>query len=116
MSRGLLLIILTLLLLCNILLLPPFTAVGREKKWSDEKEEYFTTGRDSLNSQKRHLGAENKGKDAQDRDSAAKNKTESDELESARQTNMLRLKHLKRACEEVVNFQQTICSKLKKIK
>ena len=103
MSRGLLLIILTLLLLCNILVFPPFTAVGREKKWSDEKEEYFTTGGDSLNSQKRHSGAENKGKDAQNRDSEAKNKTESDELESARQTNMLRLKHLKRACEEVGN-------------
>ena len=98
--RGLLLITLTLLLFCNILLFPPLN--GTKKTWSDEKEEYFTTGGDSLNSQKkRHSGAENRVKDVQNRDSEAKNKNESDELESARQTNKLRLQHLKRACEEV---------------
>merc|ERR1712032_20895 len=71
------------------------------KKSSDEKEEYFTTGGDSLNSQKSHSGAENKFKDVQNKDSEAKNKNGSDELESARQTNKLRLRHLKRACDEV---------------
>ena len=68
----------------------------------NENGGYFTTG-DSLNSQKRHSGAENKVEDAQNRDSEAENNAESDELESARQTNKLRLQHLKRACEEVGN-------------
>ena len=98
--RGLLLITLTLLLLCNIFVFPPLNGT---KKSSDEKEEYFTTGGDSLNSQKSHSGAENKVKDVQNKDSEAKNKNESDELESARQTNKLRLQHLKRACDEVGN-------------
>ena len=101
MSRGLLLLTLLLLLLCNLLsTFPHLTpAVGREKKLLNEN---FTTG-DSLNSQKRHSGAENKVEDAQNRDSEAENNAESDELESARQTNKLRLHHLKRACEEVGN-------------
>ena len=99
-SRGLLLITLLLLLLCNLL---TFNSVGREKKSADEHEGHFTTG-DSLNSQKSHSGAENKGSEGQNRDSEAKNKGESDEeVESARQTNKLRLQHLKRACEEVGN-------------
>ena len=101
MSRGLLLITLLLLLLCNILTLHPLNLVGREKKSADEHEGYFTTG-DSLNSQKRHTGAENKGSEAQNSDSEGENKAESDEVEqSARQTNKLRLQHLKRACDEV---------------
>ena len=99
-SRGLLLLTLLLLLLCNLL---TFHSVGREKKSADEHEGHFTTG-DSLNSQKSHSGAENKGSEGQNRDSEAKNKGESDEeVESARQTNKLRLQHLKRACEEVGN-------------
>ena len=103
-SRGLLLLTLLLLLLCNLLsTFPHLTpAAGREKKLLNENGGYFTTG-DSLNSQKRHSGAENKVEDAQNRDSEAENNAESDELESARQTNKLRLQHLKRACEEVGN-------------
>ena len=103
-SRGLLLLTLLLLLLCNLLsTFPHLTpAVGREKKLLNENGGYFTTG-DSLNSQKRHSGAENKVEDAQNRDSEAENNAESDELESARQTNKLRLHHLNRACEEVSN-------------
>ena len=102
MSRGLLLITLLLLLLCNILTLHPLNLVGREKKSADEHEGYFTTG-DSLNSQKRHSGAENKVQEPQNRDSEGKNKAESDEVESRRETNKLRLQHLNRACEEVSN-------------
>ena len=102
-SRGLLLLTLLLLLLCNLLTFHPLNLVGREKKSADEHEGYFTTG-DSLNSQKRHTGAENKGSEAQNSNSEVENKAESDEVEqTARQTNKLRLQHLKRACDEVSN-------------
>ena len=99
MSRGLLLLTLLLLLLCNLLSTFPHLTPALERELLNEN---FTTG-DSLNSQKRHSGAENKVEDAQNRDSEAENNAESDELESARQTNKLRLHHLKRACEEVGN-------------
>ena len=110
-SRGLLLLTLLLLLLCNLLTFHPPNPVGREKKSADEHEGHFTTG-DSLNSQKSHSGAENKGSEGQNRDSEAKNKGESDEeVESARQTNKLRLQHLKRACEEVGNTSHCLPEK-----
>ena len=111
-SMAFLLITLTLLLLySNLLAFHPLNPVGREKKSvRDEHEGYFTTG-DSLNSQKRHSGAENKVQELQNRDWEGKNKAESDEVESQRQTNKLRLQHLNRACEEVSNANLSVNTK-----
>ena len=114
--KGLLLI-LPLLLVYNLLIVPPLGFHLHEGKKAS-LEENFTTASDSPISQKRHSEDENKAGSTQNNSSVTKNKAV-DELgssaketnnssltknnlgSSARETNNLRLQRLTRACEEV---------------
>ena len=115
-EKGLLFTLL-LLLVYNLIIVPPLGFNRHEGEKASSKK-IFTTASDSPISQKRHSEDENKARSTQNNASVTKNKAV-DELgssaretnnlsltknnfgSSARETNNLRLQHLTRACEEV---------------
>ena len=120
--KGLLLTLI-LLLVYNLIIVPPL-GFNRHEGKKASSEENFTTASDSPVSQKRHSEDENKAGSTQNNASVTKNKAV-DELgssaretnnssltknnfgSSARETNNLRLQHLTRDCEEVIKKMQS---------
>ena len=124
--KGLLLTLI-LLLVYNLIIVPPHGFHLHHEVHEGEKassKKIFTTASDSPISQKRHSEDENKARSTQNNASVTKNKAV-DELGSsaretnnlsltknnlgstARETNNLRLQHLTRDCEEVIKKMQS---------
>ena len=88
--KGLLLVFLLLLVVYNLLIVPPLGFHLHEGRKAS-LEENFTTASDSASSQKRHSEDENKAGSTQNNASVTKNKAVDELGSSARETNNLSL-------------------------